>query len=692
MATGKLARLFTPASIAVVGASANPKRIGSRVLSNLRRHGYAGQVFVINSRYDEVDGLRSYRSLAALKQVPDLALLAVDADASLKVLAEYAELGGRNAVLLASGFEAGTDGQRRSQRLAALAQAHGLNVVGPNAQGLWSVGHGMVLAFGSEASRDRVEAGPVAVIAQSGSLGGAVTRRLLDMDVAVSYFVSTGDGIVVDTADYLAQVIEDPAVRVVALYLEGARDGRRLGPALREASVRGIRVVALLGGVSAGGRVAASSHTGRIITRPRLLTQLLEQQGAVVTRTVRELVAATRTLALSPLELSRAPKIAALGISGGMLALLVDACEGVLGLSEFNDDTIDRLQAMLPRFTSSINPVDVTGAVVEDEALLVGTVSAVLEDPGVEAVIAGLDNRGYDRLLRNADLFIASARAQGKPIVFSLWDPPVKRDVAAERRLASAAVLIADDPSEAVAPLSWLVRAPAQQPARHCALRAFDSAGELRTWPGIVRLADALKAAVPATWLLDPSDPVPASELTEPPSVVKPVPNAVVHKSDQGLVRLHLYSMADVTSAVQEVRNALGPYAPVLIQRMVTGVETLVTAGHDPDWGPVLTLGAGGTLVELLKDVVHLALPCDEPTVRTALVRLGVQPLLMGYRDTAPADIDGLVDAAMRLQRILLTHEDAVGEIELNPLVVGPKGHGVCLVDVLVTERSDQGQ
>ena len=150
--------------------------------------------------------------------------------------------------------------------------------------------------------------------------------------------------------------------------------------------------------------------------------------------------------------------------------------------------------------------------------------------------------------------------------------------------------------------------------------------------------------------------------------------------------------MADVASAVQHVRNALGPYAPVLIQRMVTGVETLVTAGHDPDWGPVLTLGAGGTLVELLNNVVHLALPCDEPAVRTALERLDVQPLLKGYRDTAPADVDGLIGAVMRLQRILLTHEDAVGEIELNPLVVWPKGQGVCVIDVLVTEKSEQGQ
>jgi acyl-CoA synthetase (NDP forming) len=124
---------------------------------------------------------------------------------------------------------------------------------------------------------------------------------------------------------------------------------------------------------------------------------------------------------------------------------------------------------------------------------------------------------------------------------------------------------------------------------------------------------------------------------------------------------------------------------------MVTGVEVLVSAGHDPDWGPVLTLGSGGTLVELLDDVVHLAIPCAEPAVRAALARLRVQRLLAGYRGSAPADIDSAVEAVMRIQRILLTHQDAVDEIELNPLVVGTKGRGAYVVDVLVTDRSRRG-
>lgn len=688
---GKLDRLFAPSSIAVVGASAaNQARIGNRVLANLRRHGYAGEVSVVNSRYTEVEGRPCHPSLASIGEVPDVALFAVGADTSLDLLAEYAELGGRNAVLLASGFESGPDGERRRKRLRALADSRGLNVAGPNTQGLWNVRHRMVLAFGSEAAREQVRPGPTAVISQSGSLGGAVTRRLLDLQVGVSYFISTGDGTVTDTADYLAQVIEDPHVRVVALYVEGTRDARRLGQGLRAAGQRGVRVVVLPGGMSVAGRAATSSHTGRMITRPRLLTQLLEQDGVIVARTMRELVAVTRTLALSPVKLPRAPKVAALGISGGMLALMVDACEGRLDLADFSDLTLDRLRATLPAYTSPENPVDVTGAIVENEALLVDAVAAVIEDPDVGAVIAGLDNQGYDRLIRNADRFISAARGAGKPIIFSLWDPPADRELGVERRLNGAGVFIADDPSEVAAPLAWLTR-PARRPASRvqpAPLRAFTAIEELKTWDGINRLADALGARLPRTWLLRACDTVRDAELMNPPYVVKPVPNAIAHKSDRGLVHLNLPCAEDVRSAVQRVRAELGAEAPVLVQEMVTGVEVLVTVGDDPDWGPILTVGSGGKLVELINDVAHVALPCDEVSLRNALAGLGIRPLLEGYRDIPPADINALVDALDRLQRVLATHRDTVAEIELNPLIVGAKGQGVFVIDLLVRDRA----
>jgi acyl-CoA synthetase (NDP forming) len=623
---GALARLFTPRSVAVVGASPNPRRIGSRVLANLRRHQFTGQVYVVNPQHEQVEDVPAYASLRGLPEAPDLALLSVDADTSLEVLAELGELGGRNAVLLASGFEAGSDGERRLARLRELAERYGLNIVGPNSQGLWSVGHRMVLAFGSEAMRARVDA--------------------------------------------------------------GARDGRRLGTALREASRRGIRAVALPGGVSTAGRATTTSHTGRIIRRPRLLTDLLRQHGVVVTRTMREFVAATLVLALAPEAMRRTPRTAVLGISGGMLALLVDACERRVDLAEFSNGTLARLRETLPSYTSPQNPVDVTGAVVEEEALLVDTIDAVLADPRVDALIAGLDNRGYDRVVRNADRFRSSAERARKPVVFSLWDPPADRAADIERRLGAAGVFVVDDPSDAVSPLEWLTgRAPAKGATQPAPLRVFDITADLRTWPGIERLAHGLGARVPATWLLGADDPIPAAELVSPPYVVKPLPSAVAHKTDRGLVHLHLYLVDDVTKAVARVREAVGPSIPVLVQQMVTGAELLATVGDDPDWGPVLTLGAGGRLVELLNEVTHLAVPSGEPEIREALARLRMHSILQGFRHTPPADLAALVRAVSRLQRIVLTHRDTIEEIELNPIVVGPAGQGVFVVDVLVKDR-----
>ncbi|MQA14690.1 MAG: hypothetical protein GEV09_11105 [Pseudonocardiaceae bacterium] len=683
-----LTQVFAPRSIAVVGASPNPRRIGSRVLSNVRRHGFAGDIYVVNPNHEEVDSLRAYPSLQSLPAVPDLVLLAVDADASLEILAELGKVGGHNAVLLASGFEESGSGARRARRLTELARTYGLNVVGPNSQGLWNVPHRMVLAFGSEAQRARVDAGPVAVLAESGSLGGAVTRRIQDLGVGVAYFVSTGDGTVIDTADYLRHVIADPAVRVVALYLEGIRDGRRLAAALEEADRRGVRVVALPGGVSTVGRATATSHTGRIIARPQLFTDVLEQHGVVVAATVRELVAATRTLALAPDGLKRAPQTAVLGISGGMLALLVDACERRIELAEFSDDTLSRLRGTLPPYTDSANPVDVTGAVVEDEALLLDTVDAVLADPGVEALIVGLDNLGYDRLVRNVERFTSVASRTRKPLVFSLWDPPSERAVEVERRLGEEGVFVADDPSDAASPLEWLIerkvcRAPSDLPER----RAFETADYLSTWPGIQQLARTLGARIPPTQLLGGEVTLLDDQLGPPPYVVKPLPNAVHHKTDRGLVHLHLYTFDDVAEAVTEVRSAVGLSVPVVIQQMVTGVELLVTVSHDPDWGYVLTVGSGGKLVELLDDFTHLVVPCHESDVRDVLARLKVHRVLRGHRDTPPSDIDALVATIVQLQQVVLTHRDTVDEIELNPLVVGAAGQGVFLIDVLATVK-----
>lgn len=172
--------------------------------------------------------------------------------------------------------------------------------------------------------------------------------------------------------------------------------------------------------------------------------------------------------------------------------------------------------------------------------------------------------------------------------------------------------------------------------------------------------------------------------------MVKPIPNAVPHKTDRGLVHLDLHTADQVAEAVSRIRAAAGPSVPVLVQQTVSGVEVLAAAGRDPDWGTVLTLGTGGSLVELLNQLAHLIVPSSEHEVRDAIARLPISRLLSGYRGTPPADTDALVRVLLRLQEAVLAHADLIDEIELNPLVVGPAGEGAFLVDVLVKDRESR--
>jgi succinyl-CoA synthetase beta subunit len=228
---------------------------------------------------------------------------------------------------------------------------------------------------------------------------------------------------------------------------------------------------------------------------------------------------------------------------------------------------------------------------------------------------------------------------------------------------------------------------PGPEPAASEGIRIAD----LSTWAGIEGLAAALGGRVPATRMLHSGEPVPSAELKSPPYVVKPLPNAVRHKTDRGLVHLNLYEPDDVAKAVALVRGAIGPEIPVLVQKMVSGVELLVTVDLHTDWGPVLTIGAGGVLVELLDDIAHVSLPCTEAEIAGAMSRLDIDQLLRGFRGSPPADRDAAVKAAFRLGRIALTHGDAIEEIEVNPLVVATEGEGVYVVDVLITQPESAG-
>jgi acyl-CoA synthetase (NDP forming) len=682
-----LGRLFRPETVAVVGASTDPGRIGGRVLRNLTKHGYAGEIIPVNPRSRTVQGRRAVRSVDSLGRV-DLAVIAVNSQLTLDVLPVMLSTGTRNFVAFASGDI--------NDEISRILQSYDdACFVGPNSNGIWSVEHRLIASFGGEAERDHIEDGPVAIVSHSGSLGGAVARRLEDEQIGIRYLVSSGNEADLSVSDFVGYFLRDPAVRVIGAYVEGVKHGEMLLDAIATATRRGIQVVVQLSGRSAVARRTTVSHTGKALSSQAVSRAVLVNRGALVVETTADLIDACRYS--SPGGTPQIPTLGALGISGGMLASIADACdEADLALAEFSTDTLAGLQALLPGYARPGNPADVTGAVLERADLLAKCASLVAADPFVDAVIVGLDNKGYERI-GDGGWILAIARASRKPIALVLWDSPERRDVEMERKLLSAGIVVVSEPSSVAKVLRWvcrthhaqLVAAAAKSKSRHpsfpTVLRTAEptSPSELKSWEKQAELADSLGLRTPRTVVADGQTwGSLLSDLTYP-VVVKPLPALVQHKSDRGLVHLWLRDSAAAERAVDEVCRTIGPEIPILIQEMAEGVEVLLSASHDVDWGPILTLGFGGALVEALKDLTSLPIPTDRESILRALRTTRVWVLLSGYRGRPRADVDALVDAAVKLQDVFLA--SGLREIELNPVIVGSGGEGAWIVDVLTS-------
>jgi len=682
-----LDRLFNPASVAVVGATADPRRVGGRVLENLRRHHYPGRVFVVDRGAAAAGTGDALATIEALPAIPDVAILAVNADRCPAAVDALGKLGTRNTVVLAGGFEeSGDAGSALAKRLHHAAERYQMNLVGPNSQGIWSLPANLVLAFGSETSRPDLVRGPVAVISQSGSLAGAVATQLQDAGVGICYLISAGNETDLCLADYLEHLLDTGGVRVAACYVEAVRDGPRLVRTLARACELGVDVVILPAGLSDSARRTARSHTGKMLSSTRVLREVCRQHGSLTVGSVRELVEACRVLSLFPVRLPPAPRIGIVGISGGMLALMADSCERHhLTIPRLREETEAALQAILPPFSMPANPVDLTGAILERPELLPEAVKTIGEDPIVDAVVIGLDNRGYDRVSELGDLG-APGWHSPKPVVEVLWHASPSRDRAMERELAAAAILVVDEPADVGAQLAWLSK-------RHPAGRNLEgggawikAAGELTNWEAQRRLLESLGLRVPAAILIQEPAEITQAALDRLgyPVVVKPVPNAVQHKTDLGLVKVDLWTLDAVTGAARAIRERLPPAIPLLVQAQVAGVEVLVAARSDPDWGPVLTIGGGGVRAEMLDDSVSFSMPCAADYVARGLASLRTGGILAGHRGGRPADKSALLAFVGRLQEFYLANQALLREIELNPVIVGPEGSGVFAVDLLV--------
>jgi acyl-CoA synthetase (NDP forming) len=412
---------LNPKSIAIVGASDNPHKVGGRPILFMGRYGYKGKIFPINPSRAEVQGYKAYPDLASLPEVPDLAIVALAGEGTAQAVEECARMGVKVAVVLASGFgETGAEGKKVQDAMLATARAAGMRMVGPNSQGLANFGTGAIANFSTIFNDAPCLPGPVAIVSQSGALSQLIYSLLYQRHIGVRHCHATGNEADITVAELAAHVAEDPEVKLLLLYLETINNPQQLAKAAAIAHARDLPVVALKSGRTARGQRAARSHTGSAEIEDHQVDAFLRDHGIWRAADPQGLVNAAGLYLKGWRPQGR--RLVVISNSGATCVLAADAAEGLgLPLAELAETTRGQLNAILPGFATTTNPIDMTGALLGNSSLFGKTLEIAGKDPGADLFFVGFPvaGTGYDieAFARDAASFIATT---GKPLVLAV--------------------------------------------------------------------------------------------------------------------------------------------------------------------------------------------------------------------------------------------------------------------------------
>jgi acetyl coenzyme A synthetase (ADP forming)-like protein len=675
-----LAPFFEPSSIAVVGASPRTGSIGGELFRNVLRAEFRGVAFPVNRSGESVAGVRSYRSIEEIGEPVDLAVICLPGGGVLDAAREALAAGVRALCVISAGFaETGAAGELRQRDLLELVRSHGARLLGPNCLGIAVANVQLNATFGPRA----LPPGKIGFSSQSGALGLALLERAAERQLGLSAFVSIGNKADVSSNDLLEYWEDDPNTDVVLLYLESFGNPRKFGRVARRVA-RAKPIVAMKAGRTTAGARAATSHTAALAGSEAAVDALFHQAGVIRVDTLEELLDVTGLLAAQPLPRGR--RVAVLTNAGGLGILCADACESAgLALAPLAAETVASLRELLPAEASLSNPIDMLGSAVG--VTYERVLPVVLADPGVDAVIVLFVPpvvAGADEVAAAIVRAVEPDAVAGKPVlacVISQTGTPAE--------LRSAPVAAFDYPESAARALGraadraeWLRRPQGRVTDlagidQAAARSVLEDSSERWLEPGDVRklfgaygvplVPERVASTIGEARAI-------AAELGYP--VVVKTAAAGAHKTEHGGVALDLRDVAAVDEAVARIG------LPVLLQPFLRGgVEILVGAVQDPVFGPLVALGPGGTLAELIGDAGFRLAPLTDVDA-DELVREGkAGVLLAGFRGTPPADSSAVADILLRVAR-LADDLPEVAELDLNPVIA--RSDGCVVVDARV--------
>lgn len=691
---------FEPRSIAVIGASNDPARIGGRPLLGARQWDYAGQLYAVNPNSAEVQGLRSYGSVRDIGAPIDLAIIAVSAPHVARAIQDCAASGVKAAILFSSGFaEIGADGQVAQDGLVAAARVGGMRLIGPNCMGILNPFRGVVGSFTSVIEDRRPDSSGISLASQSGAFGVHCIALMRQRGLGLGLWGTSGNQADIDVADILGYMAQAPESRVILGCLEAVKDARRFRAALALARRNRIPVVIMKIGRSDVGAQAAATHTASLAGSDEVFGAVLRQYGVHRAGSVDELFDIGYACAAG--RFPRRSTVGLISISGGFGIIMADAARDAgLDVPPLPAATQDRLHALVP-FAGTRNPLDVTAQFVNDFSIVRPMFDALLGDGGHESLVCYVGATGIVPQLmdRLKPVFADITRRYPDRLLFlsMICGPDVRREYEA------LGYLVFEEPSRAIAALAVLRGFTASfqrgdddvAPEPIAAVQVGTIADEVGaklllqrygvpTVPE--RVAAGREAAVRA-----------AIELGFP-VVLKLLARDVIHKSELGGVVLNIADAAAVALAFDTIVQRASRVIPadaidgVVVAPMVAdGVEMILGAKRDPVFGQMLMLGMGGIFVDLLGPTVLRTAPVTKQQARDMIGALRGLAILHGARGRSPADVESLADCLVAVGAFCAANDEWLAELDINPLLVRPDGKGVVAVDAVITARQELG-
>ncbi len=698
-----LKAFFEPASVAVIGASSNPAKLGHAVLKNLIEGGYAqrGRVYPINPSAQEILGYRAFPTVLQVPEGIDLAVIVIPYPQVPTALRQCGQKGVPAAIVISAGFrEAGMEGLERERELIQICQEYGMRLIGPNCLGVIDTYTPLNASFAAGTPPQ----GPMAFISQSGALGTAVLDIALAGRLGFSRFVSLGNKADVNETDLLRAWADDERTRVILIYSEGMPNGQEFIQVARQITPKK-PVIAIKSGVTQSGSRAVSSHTGSLAGSEQAYQAAFRQAGILRADSMEALF--DMALAIGYQPPLKGERIAIVTNAGGPGILATDALERAgLSLARFEVETLHALEQFLPDAASAANPVDVLGDARADRYRF--ALEKVAADPNTDGLLVLLTPQAMTEIEATADVVGQLSRATEKPILACfMGEARVEKGIeilnrygvpnySFPERAARAFRAMADYRLIQSRPLPQFVQFDCDRQAVRQMLERVRAEGRLSI--GDAEAREILKAYGMRTPRAEVAEtPERAIEIANQigyPVALKIASPDILHKTDVGGVKLGLQSAEDVRDAFELIFYRAQRYVPearlwgCLVQEMAPsgGLEVLVGMNRDPQFGPLVTFGLGGIYVEALKDVTFRLVPFSPQEAEEMIGEIRAHALLDGVRGRPAMDKAALVEVLLRVGQLVQDFPEIV-ELDINPLMVYPRGQGTLALDMRLVLR-----